>query len=419
MPAHPSPAPDPPGVGDEIDLDVTGVAHPGRFVGRSDGRPVFVAGTDVGERVRVRLTAVHPRYLEAELLTVLEPSSARVPHVWPEADVSCDPEARVGGADYGHLRLARQRELKAMVLHEAFERVGRFGAAAPRVPVETAPGREDGLHWRTRELLHVAPDGAVGAIPARSHTVVPVASLPLVADDLLATGVLRRRFEPGARIRLARDEDGPARLLVQTGAHPGDAEPPVVRIAAGRRFRVAADGFWQVHAAAADTLGAAVRAAVPAGEFRLGLDLFGGVGLLAAALADRVLRVVTVESDRTAARLARGNLADLSVRVLPGRVDRALARPDLQRSLRGHSPGSGSGVVVVLDPPRAGAGKAVLAALTHADVARIVYVACDPVSLARDARVLVDAGYRLGKVRAFDLFPHSHHLESVAVFDRE
>jgi tRNA/tmRNA/rRNA uracil-C5-methylase (TrmA/RlmC/RlmD family) len=189
-----------------------------------------------------------------------------------------------------------------------------------------------------------------------------------------------------------------------------------------REFRVDDTGFWQVHAAAPATLSAAVQDAIDASLFdpkAANLDLFGGVGLLAAAIGDRFgsgVRVTSVESDARATEHAAENLADwLGAAVVTARVDSYL------RSLRDASAGEASrlaAATVVLDPPRSGAGAAVLDPLAALLPAQIVYVACDPVAFARDVALLAGHGYELTGLRALDLFPHTHHVEAVGTFRR-
>jgi tRNA/tmRNA/rRNA uracil-C5-methylase (TrmA/RlmC/RlmD family) len=173
-----------------------------------------------------------------------------------------------------------------------------------------------------------------------------------------------------------------------------------------------ADGFWQVHPAAADTFATVVRewAAAPVGG--RAWDLYGGVGLFAAVLAEQVGAtgsVLLVESARAAVADAEANLADLpQVRCVADRVERIVVR----------SPGDDLPDVVVLDPPRRGAGRVVVDAIAGRRPARVVYVACDPAALARDVATFAGHGYRLAELRAFDAFPMTHHVECVALLSR-
>jgi tRNA/tmRNA/rRNA uracil-C5-methylase (TrmA/RlmC/RlmD family) len=224
---------------------------------------------------------------------------------------------------------------------------------------------------------------------------------------------------PGAKSVqvLAPSTGDGARLVIDA------QKPSVIRERVGSRgFRVDDTGFWQVHAAAPETLSAAVQDAIDPAWFdekAANLDLYGGVGLLAAAVGDRFgpgVRITTVESDARATEHAAENLAEwLGAAIVTERVERwtrSLADvSSLERSRL-------SAATVVLDPPRSGAGAAVLGALAAVGPAQIVYVACDPVAFARDVAVLGEVGYQLTGLRAFDLFPNTHHLEAVGSFRR-
>lgn len=411
--------------GDRIDLEVTGVAHGGVFVARHEGRVVFVPDTLPGERIRAVLTDTgRDAYWRAELLEVLDAAPARRPHVWPEADASRPAASRPGGAEFGHIALAEQRELKRTVLADAMARVGGSAAEVTMAPPRPAPGpggsvsaeTADGTQWRTRVGLHSDGRGSIGPYAARSHTIVPVRGLPLAVPEIAAAAAQLPPARAG-RVDLVAPSDGRVRVLLpgQTRA----ARAPVTERVGGREFAVSAGGFWQVHRLAAHTLCAMVgeeldRVGVdPDAEH---LDLYGGVGLFAAALADRAgpgAAVVTVEADAVASAHAGMNLADRpAVVARAARVERWVASVAREagparraRLARG---------VVVLDPPRRGAGRGVVEAIAALRPAAVVYVACDPAALARDVRWFADAGYAAATVRGVDLFPHSHHVEAVA-----
>jgi tRNA/tmRNA/rRNA uracil-C5-methylase (TrmA/RlmC/RlmD family) len=190
-----------------------------------------------------------------------------------------------------------------------------------------------------------------------------------------------------------------------------------------RDFRVDVRGFWQVHRAAAETLTRAVQEAIDEALFdprAANLDLYGGVGLLAAAVGDRFgqsLRITTVESDARATDHAAENLAEwVGAASVTARVERYLQQ---LRASAGHAERSRlRQATVVLDPPRSGAGKSVVKELAELGPAQLVYVACDPVALARDVGLFAARGYELVRLRAFDLFPNTHHVEAVATLRR-
>jgi len=403
--------------GREVDLDATNIAHGGISVARLDGRVVFVSDAIPGERIRARITDdSKAAFWRADTVAVLDPSPHRRPHPWPEASVERDPSERAGGAEFGHIDPAHQRALKAQVLREA---LARFAHVERHAEVEALPGPEDGTGWRTRMRLHVSPTGVLGPYAARSHTVVPVRSLPLAVPELQEIAPLAERFEPSTGdVDLLAPSVGGPRMIV------GRQARSVIRERVGdREFLVDDAGFWQVHRHAAETLTRAVTDAVDESRFdpkAANLDLYGGVGLLAAAVGDRfgsATRITSVESDARVTEHAAENLADwVGAKAVTARVEhwvRDLSAASAAERARQR------GATVVLDPPRSGAGRVVVEALAAAGPAQIVYVACDPVAFARDVGLFAERGYRLDLLRAFDLFPLTHHVEAVGRLVRD
>lgn len=441
--------------GDQVDLDVTDVAHGGVFVARHEGRVVFVPDAIPGERVRARLTDTSKSsFWRGDVLEVLDASAHRRPHVWRQADIDTAPEDRPGGADFGHIALDHQRELKVRVVRDALQRIGGLelpvtiegahparDAAGTEIAAETA----DGTGWRTRVSLHVDASGRIGPYAARSHRVIEVDDLPLATEAIARAALAPRAAEPG-RLDFVHPADGRVRVIPRAevvraprpargrgrpaqrrGGATKKIDPAVTEVltevVGGREFRVDAGGFWQVHRLAATTLTDLVTESVQGTGVdpdAWHLDLYGGVGLLAAAVASvggPATRITTVESDARATEHAGENLVDwVGARAETGRVDRWLAQTaeiaspaQRERLERG---------VVVLDPPRAGAGREVVEQLAALRPAHVVYVACDPVALARDLAIFAGHGYRAGAVRAVDMFPHSHHIEAVTVLSR-
>lgn len=403
--------------GREVEIEATNIAHGGYGVARLDGRVIFVAEAIPGERVRARITDDRKKsFWWADTVEVLEPSPHRRPHIWAEADVSRDPGIRPGGADFGHIKPAHQRELKAHVITDSLKRMGRIERD---VVVEAVDGPKDGGGWRTRERLHVAEDGTVGPYAARSHRVIKVSDLPLGTPELRELAPVGEKMKDlaGQSVEVIAPSVGGARLII------GEQARSVIRERVGEReFLVDDAGFWQVHRAAPATLTRAVQEAIDPALFdpkAANLDLYGGVGLLAAAVADKfgpTTRITSVESDERATEHAQENLAEwVGAQALPARVERwvtGLADSSMTERARLEA------ATVVLDPPRSGAGRAVLEALAAVKPRQLVYVACDPVAFARDAGILAELGYELTGLRGFDLFPSTHHVEAVGAFVR-
>ena len=439
-------------VGDEVELDIGAVGHGGICVARAGGdgvpggRVVFVRYALPGERALVRITDVKTgSYCRGEAVTILRADARRV--VAPCAHFG---PGGCGGCDFQHAAPDLQRELKATVVAEQLRRLA--GLDVP-VTVEELPG--GGFGWRTRVRWAVGAgggdgsagsDGTIGPRRYRSHDVVPIdpeAPCLIAAPGLTEAAIGLRPPRGADQVVLARTADGPpavtwlrggrvleggarrggrGRATGRSGARPGRRTTParatgdLVETAAGRSFVVGASGFWQAHAHAADVLCDAVTEALHGVDLTGGTawDLYGGVGLFAAVLADLVGpggRVTSVEHDREASTLAALNLRELPrALALRARVDAALKAPAPPDGLAGPVD------IVVLDPPRSGAGPAVCRAIAERSPAVIVYVACDPAALARDTAALMVAGYRVDTLRAFDAFPQTHHVECVARF---
>ena len=420
-------------VGAELELDVTNVAHGGIFIARNEGRVVFVSDTLPGERVRARLTsASHKSFWRAETVEVLTPAPERQPHIWASAALDRDPVDRAGGAEFGHIELGFQRELKRQVLADALKRMAGTLSDVTVEPVPVGPNASpgdaaDGTGWRTRVRLHVDEDGSVGPYAARSHRVIPVGDLPLADRLLEAAAPLDKMFPGAASVDIVAPSLGTVQILVAEQDDKGRRRPTpktlIREVVGDREFRLDAAGFWQVHTSAAETLYRAVQDTVDADAFdprAANLDLYGGVGLLAAAVGDRfgsTVRMTSVESDPQATDFAAENLAEwVGASVQTSRVDRFLNA--LVRDSSAAERARQSAATVILDPPRSGAGKEVIDLLGALGPAQIVYVACDPVALARDIALLAGHGYTLRRLRAFDLFPNTHHVEAVALLSR-
>ena len=402
--------------GKTVELDVTNIAHGGISVARLDGRVVFVSDAIPGERVLARITEDSKKsFWRAETMGVVEASEFRQPHVWAEASVDRRPEMRAGGAEFGHIEIAHQRELKRQVLVDGLQ---RFASIDRDVTVEPIAGSEDGTGWRTRVRLHVNDDGKVGPYAARSHRVIPVTSLPLATAEVAEAAPLDLFFVGEESVDVLAPSTGGARLIVGK-----QKTQTITEVVGDREFRLADGGFWQVHRHAAETLTKAVQDAIDESLFdptATNLDLYGGVGLLAAAVGDKfgpTTHITTVESDSRATDYAAGNLQEwIGSNAVTGRVEHWIR--SLAQDANAVQKAKLRAATVVLDPPRSGAGKDVVGHIAGLEPAQVVYVACDPIALARDINLFSQQGYELTALRAFDLFPNTHHIEAVATLVR-
>jgi len=383
----------------EQPVSVGAPAHGGHCMARIDGRAVFVRHALPGETVRLSVTegGADARFWRADAVEILEASPHRVPSVWPEAG-----PGGVGGGELAHVALGAQRDWKHAVLTEAF---ARFAHRDFPGQVRPATAEETGLGYRTRVSAIADGQGRAAMHVHRSETTATLHRMPL-ATPAVEQALLDARLSPGTRFTVVEDAAGATHVVAHGERGPQLVQP--VTSAAGRvEHRLHASGFWQVHRAAPELLVDAVLARV--GAAQVVWDLYAGAGLFGVPLALQGRTLTLVEFDRRATADARATLTHhgLAARVHAADVRRTLATADL-----GPRPDA-----VVLDPPRAGAGAATIAALARHRPRRIVYVACDPVALARDTQTLTDSGWVLAEAEAFDLFPMTHHVEAVATFE--
>ncbi|MER5715375.1 TRAM domain-containing protein [Streptomyces sp. NPDC002132] len=427
-------------VGTEYEVEIGPVAHGGHCIARTEeGQVLFVRHTLPGERVVARVTEGEEgaRFLRADAVRILEASKDRV-----EAPCPFSGPGRCGGCDWQHAKPGAQRRMKGEVIAEQLQRLagltpeeaGWDGTVMPAEGDKLPPGEVPA--WRTRVQYAVDAEGHAGLRKHRSHEVERIDHCMIAAPGVDELGIEKREWtgmesveaiaatgsqdrqviltpRPGARLPIVELDRPVSVMRVEEkdgGVHRVHGRPFVRERADGRTHRVGSGGFWQVHPKAADTLVTAVMQGLLPRKGEMALDLYCGVGLFAGALADRLGEagaVLGIESGKRAVEDARHNLADFPrVRVEQGKVETVLPRTGITEV-----------DLIVLDPPRAGAGRTTVTHLASLGARRIAYVACDPAALSRDLAYFREGGYRVRTLRAFDLFPMTHHVECVAILE--
>ncbi|MCM9082370.1 class I SAM-dependent RNA methyltransferase [Streptomyces spororaveus] len=427
-------------VGEEYEVEVGPVAHGGHCIARTqDGRVLFVRHTLPGEKIVARVTEgdADSRFLRADAITVLDASKDRVEAPCPYAG-----PGKCGGCDWQHAKPGAQRRLKGEVVAEQLKRLAGLTPEEAGWDGTVMPAEGDKLpagqvpQWRTRVQFAIDEDGTVGLRRHRSHEIEAIEHCMIAApgvselgiekqdwpqmatvEAIAATGSQDRQVvltpRPGGRLPLVELDKPVSVLRVEEkdgGVHRVHGRPFVRERADGRTYRVGMGGFWQVHPQAADTLIKAVMQGLMPRKGEMALDLYCGVGIFAGALAERLGEtgaVLGIESTKRAVEDARHNLADFPrVRIEQGKVEQILPKTGITEC-----------DLVVLDPPRAGAGKQTVRHITGLAARRIAYVACDPAALARDLGYFKENGYKVRTLRVFDLFPMTHHVECVAILE--
>jgi len=382
-------------VGEKFTTSIEKVAHGGHFIARHKGAVFFIRHGIPGEKVVVEVTSTGKSFNRGDVLEVLEPSADRV-----KAPCSFAHRLGCGGCDFQHIAIARQRELKSDVITEQFARIAKMDL---KVTVEEVA---EPLHWRTRAILNIDGSGNAGFFGSRSHNSIQIDDCLTCVPELKLTEVTSRNWQPNSKLEISANKLGD-RIIASGEVIEGPEK--LVEVVGSNNFQVSHSSFWQSHKSAPTVLTDAV---MQYAELQSGdqvLDLYGGVGLFTAAALTAVGatgRVDLVEASSIAIGDAKINFENTSnVNIYLGEVAKIMPR-------------IGSADVVILDPPRDGAGQLVLQQISVLNPKRIVYVACDPAALARDCAFANDLGWNLTKVRAFDLFPMTHHIEMVALFTR-
>ena len=393
-------------LGDAVELVLTtgAAANGGSCVARHDGRVVFVRYALPGEVVRARVTGDRGSYWHAEAIEILEPSPDRVESLCAIAGVD-----KAGCCDLAFATPEAARVLKGQVVANQLARLGDYEWEGLAEPLGDGAARG----WRTRVRLAVDAAGHAGFHRYHSAELVTDLNCGQLRDGLV-DGLDGARWKPGDQVHVVADDEGTRHIVCnnkqQRRGHRAEGDFDAVQRVGHRAWRVPVTGFWQSHRDAATTYSALVGDWAGDITGRTAWDLYGGAGLFAAVLADAVGergRVLTVDTSRAASGAARAALADLpGVEVLTDSVRRALTA---QRE---------GADIAVLDPPRSGAGREIIDLLAGAGVPRVIHIGCEAASFSRDIGLYRGHGYTVERLRVFDSFPLTHHVECVALLVR-
>ena len=389
--------------GDLVQVTIEKVAHGGHFIARHDGAVIFVRHAIPGEKCTIQITSTGSSFNRADVISVEAPSEFRV-----QAPCSFAHRNGCGGCDFQHISVDHQRTLKSDVIAEQFSRIAKMDL---RVDVEEVG---ESIHWRTRAIATTDRNGKLGFYKSRSHSIAPVTDCIICVETMNFSEIASRDLKGDVRVEISASNTGERSIALAPTRGEEKArltEGPAVlhENVLGKSLEVSQESFWQSHKKAPEILTQAILdfAQLKTGEHVL--DLYGGVGLFSAAIVEAVGptgHVDLIEGSKVATADAARNFASLSnITIATGDVAKLLPRIT-------------AADVVVLDPPRDGAGKETVAHIARLAPRAIVYVACDPAALARDTAYLADHSYSLVKVRAFDLFPMTHHIECVALYAR-
>jgi tRNA/tmRNA/rRNA uracil-C5-methylase (TrmA/RlmC/RlmD family) len=397
-------------IGEICTVEIEKVAHGGHFIARYQGAVIFIRHAIPGEIVEVEITAIEKSFLRAEVRAVIEASAHRV-----QAPCAYAHPGGCGGCDFQHIDYNHQRQLKSAVIAEQFARIAKMEIDIEVEEVSTP------LHWRSRFAATSNQQGELGFKETRSNSIIPISHCPVLIPEIDFGTIALESISKNSRVEVALSTKGERTISISPIRTTRLEKNPPLQIVEGKsalhyevisdsdtyKFQVSQGSFWQSNISAPSTLVKAVKEFAQVREGDHIIDLYGGVGLFAKSLIKDIGstgKIDLVEASTTATRDAQQNFRDHhNVTVHRGDVARVISQFE-------------SADVVLLDPPRTGAGQSVLIAIADMAPRSIIYIACDPAALARDTGYLRDCGYHLQSIRAFDLFPMTHHIESIALY---
>lgn len=387
--------------GDELDVTIQKIVPRGLGLAFAEKLTVFVPLAAAGDRVRVRLNEVKKRIAFAEIVEVLEPSPLRI-------EPPCPYFGKCGGCDFQQMNYAAQLEAKTGIIRDCLHRIGKIDFEG-EIPIIASPNE---FGYRSRAQWHLdSRHKRIGYFRRGSHDVIDIEHCPILVPELETTlKELRKTIEwsaiwgDRAQVEAASGDSGKVSVY---GAELVERTDEINFTAAGERYFYSSQSFFQGNRFLVEKL---IETAIGDATGTRALDLYCGVGLFSLPLAKRFAQVIGVEGNESAVDFAEKNAGNArlhNIKFVPAGVEEFLHETNLEGT-----------DFVLLDPPRAGTEKGVIEALAKMKPENISYVSCEPSILARDLRTLLDAGYSLDSVTALDLFPQTHHVETVALLRR-
>lgn len=413
------------------------LTYGGDALGRlPDGRAVFVPFGLPGERVRIRLTEQKQNFARGELLEILGPSPDRIApkckHFVSPLPYSGEGSGvrACGGCHYQNLPYEKQLTAKTEILRDQLMRIGKI----ENPPVSPMVASPSAWNYRNHVQFHLTEDGKIGFVNAAGNTVIPISECHLPASSInslwpqlefdadldISRVSLRAGVDDDLMLLLESDSPETPELQIEADisvVHLFDEHPVIIAGAdhhflrvLDRDFKVSAASFFQVNTAMAEKMVEHLLATLPISTNDTLLDLYCGVGLFSAFFAPRLKRLIGIESSESACEDFAVNLDQFdNVELYEGAAEEILPALVSRNSIS----------TCIVDPPRAGLDRRALDALLELKPRVLAYVSCDPSTLARDAKRLIQGGYRLRQVTPFDLFPQTYHIESLSIFEKQ
>ncbi|MED5579632.1 MAG: TRAM domain-containing protein [Nitrospinota bacterium] len=386
-------------VGQLVTLDIGPVAHGGHFIARHNGRVIFVRHAISGEKTVVRITSVTSKLAHGDAVEILVPSKDRV-----SAPCVYAVPGGCGGCDFQHVSIEAQRDLKKFIIQDQFKRIAKMDVNPEFIHVEP----ETGLHWRTRFDLSVSRNGKAGLFSHRTKEVQEIDKCLIAVDTINASDLFSRNWKGDERLRVSVSSLN--QININRAGRSISGPTQLHEVVEDYRYTISPESFWQSHKNAPRIL---LELAMKFMDLKSGdrvCDLYGGAGFFTLPISKNIGdagEVHLIESDKRCIQDAKKMFKkNKNIIIHAGKVEEKLSNiNDID--------------LILLDPPRNGAGNKIISEIIEKKPRSILYISCDPASLARDAKLLIDDSYSLEQITGIDLFPMTHHIECVSCFSRK
>lgn len=425
-----------------VELNTLSLINGGHCIAHHNGKTIFVRHALPKEKLLAKITETNNKFWRADTIKILEPSPHRIPHIWEEAD-SLLHENIPGGAEFGHITFTTQQQIKTQIVTELFTKIANIKLPKNfQVQTVAKDTKTLGLHWRTRMKYAINKSGQLGMFAHRDTKIVPIKTMPLASKQICALDLAKYNWQGFSQIQIFFPHKNENPLLLVTAAEkkistnkikqllpklpnnisiasytknfsnkttltPITGKTWVYEQTLNQKWRITGNGFWQIHYAAAETL---TKAATELAQLETGTkiwDLFAGVGLFGGHFAKIVGekgKILSVESSKNSSKDAKHNLKKIpQIQVVNGKVNEILAKTYFTAE------------TIFLDPPRCGIGEKTVKQITLKCPKKIIYLSCDPATLARDINYFQQYGWNLTNILAYDIYPHTHHVECIAL----
>ena len=386
-------------VGQLITLEIGPVAHGGHFIARHNGRVIFVRHAITGEKAVVRITSVTSKLAHGDAIEILSSSQDRV----SSQCIYAGPSG-CGGCDFQHISIEAQRIFKKFIIQDQFKRIAKIDIEPELIHVEP----ENGLHWRTRFDFSISKKGKIGFFSYKTKEVCEIDKCMIAVDKINGSDLFQRKWKGKERVEVSVSSID--EMNVRRAGRSISGPSQLHQIVENEQLIISPDSFWQSHLNAPQAL---VKLVMQYMDLKPGdkvCDLYGGAGLFTSPILKRIQEIGVVhlvENDRRCIKDAKKIFRkNRNVIIHAGKVEEKLS------NIKNVD-------VILLDPPRNGAGKKVINEIISKNPKSIIYVSCDPASLARDTKLLIEASFSLDEITGVDLFPMTHHIECVSSFSRK